>query len=92
MSGDEADPGEHLREELDELHERLAAIAGRVASLESDRDAMYAEAEAQADRMQRAEARIQRLRRSLCKAEARAAASRQDESAATDAAVPPEPE
>ncbi len=40
MADDEAVPGERLREELDELHERLAALSGRVADLERDRGAL----------------------------------------------------
>ena len=43
MADDEVDPDEHLREELDELHERLAALTGRITDLERDRDALYAE-------------------------------------------------
>src|SRR3954449_3322930 len=76
MADDEMDPDERLREELDELHERLAALSGRVADLERDRDALYTEAEVQGDRMERAEARLRRSRLSLRKAVARAAARR----------------
>ena len=36
MADDEVDPDDRLREELDELHERLAALSGRMADLERD--------------------------------------------------------
>ena len=76
MSEAEVDAGERLRDELDE---RLAALSGRVADLERDRDALYAEVETQADLMERAEARIRRSRLSLIKAAARAAPPRRGE-------------
>ena len=40
---------ETFREELDELHERLAVLTDRVASLERDRDVLLAAAESQAE-------------------------------------------
>src|SRR4051812_9894543 len=86
MAADEVVPGERLREELDELHERLAALSGRVADLERDRDALYTEAEVQGDRMERAEGRLRRSRLSLRKALARAAATRRGDVAS---AAPP---
>ena len=86
MVDDEAVPGEHLRDELDELHERLAALSGRVADLERDRDALLTEAEAQGERMERAEVRLRRVRISLRKAVAGVAATRRE-----DAATPPTP-
>lgn len=67
MSGGDLDPGEHLRDELDELHERLAALTARVADLERDRDTLLAEAESQAERMRRAEVKARRVRLSLRK-------------------------
>ena len=86
MADDEVVPGEHLRDELDELHERLAALSGRVADLERDRDALLTEAEAQGERMERAEARLQRFRLSLRKALARVAATRREDAGS---ALPP---
>ena len=93
MADDGADPDERLREELDELHERLAALTGRVVDLERDRDALYVEAEAQGDRMERAEARLRRYRHSVRKAMARAAARKMGDGseAASGDAPPPEP-
>ncbi len=84
MSEEDLDPGERLREELDELHERLAALSGRVADLERDRDTLYAQAETQADLMRRAEVRIRRARLALRKMAEAAAPSPQGESPAAD--------
>lgn len=89
MAENDVDQGERLRDELDELHERLAALTARVGALECDRDALYAEAETQADLMQRAEARIRRYRLSVRKIMGRASSPSQGETPTTE---PPMPE
>jgi hypothetical protein len=89
MADVEVDPDEHLREELDELHERLAALSGRMADLERDRDALYAEVESQGDRMARAEERLRRSRLSLRRALARAAATRRGDAAGANGPIDP---
>jgi FtsZ-binding cell division protein ZapB len=89
MVDEVVDPVELLREELDELHERLAALTARMADLERDRDALYAEAEAQGDRMERSEARLRRARLSLRRAVARAAATRRGDAAGANGPIDP---
>ena len=54
----EIDPNELSRDEFEELHERLATLTDRVASLERDRETLLAAVEEQADALERAESRL----------------------------------
>ncbi len=52
-----------MREELDELHERLAVLTDRVISLEGDRDVLLAALETQSEMNERSDAWHEQLTR-----------------------------
>lgn len=52
-----------MREELDELHERLAVLTDRVISLEGDRDVLLAALETQSEMNERSDAWHEQLAR-----------------------------
>ena len=52
-----------MREELDELHERLAVLTDRVISLEGDRDVLLAALETQSELNERSDAWHEQLTR-----------------------------
>ena len=52
-----------LREELDELHERLAVLTDRVISLEGDRDVLLAALETQSELNERSDTWHEQLTR-----------------------------
>ena len=59
------DSADIMREELDELHERLAVLTDRVISLEGDRDVLLAALETQSELNERSDAWHEQLTRLL---------------------------
>ncbi len=57
------DAADIMREELDELHERLAVLTDRVISLEGDRDVLLAALETQSELNERSDAWHEQLTR-----------------------------
>ena len=57
------DSADIMREELDELHERLAVLTDRVISLEGDRDVLLAALETQSELNERSDAWHEQLTR-----------------------------